>query len=76
MWVLGSSYPMLYELAGRYNPHNGNCKREGERLRLSEARQDCHRSAVAAAAAVDSSVGSDLSSYRQIHLIYIVEEKS
>lgn len=59
---------MLYELAGQYSPDNGNCKMEEETILLSNSHQDCHRWVVAAAA-VDSLVGSGLSSYRQIHLI-------
>lgn len=67
---------MLYELAGQYSPDNGNCKTEGEMLLLSDSHQDCHRwVVVAVAAAVDLLVGSDLLSYRQIHLINIVGEK-
>lgn len=62
---------MLYELAGQYSPDNGNCKTEGETLLLSNSHQDRHRW-VAAAAAVGSLVGSDLLSYRQIHLVYTV----
>lgn len=65
---------MLYELAGQYSPDNGNCKMEGETLLLSNSHQNCHRWVVAAAA-VDSLVGSDLLSYRQIHLIHMVAEK-
>lgn len=66
---------MLYELAGQESPDNGNCKTEGETLLLSNSHQDCHRWVAAAAVAVDSLVGSDLSSYRQIHLIYTVGGK-
>lgn len=74
--VFEVSYLILYELAGQDSPDNGNCKTEGETLLLSNSHQNCHRwvavAAVAAVAvAVDSLVGSGLSSYRQTHLIYI-----
>lgn len=44
-------------------------------LLLSDFHQYCHRWAAAAAAAVDSLVGSDLSSCRQTHLMHTGENK-
>lgn len=62
---------MLYELAGHCSPDNGNCKTEEEMLLLSNSHPDFHKWVDAAAvAAVDSLVGSDLSSYRKIHLLF------
>jgi len=69
---IDNSYLTLYELTAQYSPDNGDYKTEGKTLLLSDFHQDCHRW-IAAAAAVDSLVGSDLSSCRQTHLIHTGE---
>lgn len=79
MFVFDSSYLTFYELSGHYSPDTGNCKTKGETLLLSNSHQDFHRwvvvVAAAAVAAVDSLFGSNLLSYRQIHLNYIAGKK-